>query len=427
MDLTAAGPVSSAVRSLCDGFNAFGLDLHRRLPSGGNTFISPLSVGAALAALLPGARGRTAAELVRVLRLQGTAEDTARSMAELRRILEPRRTEGEIWNDDTGAYETALLETFRLSLATGLFVEEAYPLHTAFCDALTEAFGAEFFSVTFANREETADRVNTWVAEKTEDRITDLVSPDSLLPDMRLILANAVYFKARWVDQFEEDVTQPKPFHLLPGAGTGSVEVPMMAKQETFLYWKSEASDVEALRIDYEEGLSMLVVLPATGRFAEVEAGLSADFLARIQAGSEWTLVDLELPRFEMRFETELGDVLRELGLQAAFDVTTSDFGGITPHPDGLVLSKAIHQAWLKVDEHGTEAAAATAILVLLGAAIRKRDRPLPIPFVVDRPFYFFIQERLTGAVLFMGRVLDPAAQSIASPIRLRIRNLFRR
>ena len=407
MDLTAAGPVSSAVRVLCDGFNDFGLDLHRALPSGGNTFISPLSVGAALAALLPGARGQTAAELARVLRLQGTAEDTAHAMAELRRILEPRRTEDETWNDDTEAYETALRETFRLSLATGLFVEEAYPLHTAFCDALTEAFGAEFFSVTFANPEETADRVNTWVAEKTEDRITDLVSPDSLLPDMRLILANAVYFKARWTDQFEEDVTQPKPFHLLPGAGTGSVDVPMMAKQETFLYWKSEASDVEALRIDYEEGLSMLVVLPATGRFAEVEAGLSADFLARMQAG--WTLVDLELPRFELRFETELGDVLRELGLQAAFDVTTSDFGGITPHPDGLVLSKAIHQAWLKVDEHGTEAAAATALMAL-AAGMMEEEPPRPIPFVVDRPFYFFIQERLTGAVLFMGRVLDPAA-----------------
>ena len=408
MDLTAAGPVSSAVRALCDGFNGFGLDLHRKLPAGGNTFISPLSIGAALAALLPGARGQTAAELVRVLRLQGTAEDTARAMAELRRILEPRRTEEETWNDETEAFETAVRETFRLSLATGLFVEEAYPLHTAFCDALTEAFGAEFFSVTFANPEATADRVNAWVAEKTEDRITDLVSPASLAPDMRLILANAVYFKARWADQFEEVATRPKPFHLLPGAGTESVDVPMMAKQEDFLYWKSESADVESLRINYEEGLSMLVVLPATGRFAEVEAGLSADFLARIQAGSESTLVDLEFPRFEMRFETSLGDVLRELGLQTAFDAATSDFGGITPHRDGLVLSEAIHKAWLKVDEHGTEAAAATALMADGGAW--EEDTPAAIPFVVDRPFYFFIQERLTGAVLFMGRVLDPTA-----------------
>ena len=408
MDLTAAGPVSSAVRALCAGFNGFGLDLHRGLPSVGNTFFSPLSIGAALAALLPGARGQTAAELVRVLGLQGTAEDTARSMAELRRILEPRRTEEESWNDETEAFETAVRETFRLSLATGLFVEEAYPLHTAFCEALTGAFGAEFFSVTFANPEETADRVNTWVAEKTEDRITDLVSPDSLLPDMRLILANAVYFKARWANQFEEAETRPKPFHLLPGAGTGSVEVPMMARQGTFLYWKSESSDLEALRVDYEESLSMLVVLPATGRFAEVEAGLSADFLTRIQAGAEWTLVDLELPRFEMRFETSLGDVLRELGLQTAFDIASADFGGITPHPDGLFLSEAIHQAWLKVDEHGTEAAAATA-LVAVGAGIEE-EPPRPIPFVVDRPFYFFIQERMTGAVLFMGRVLEPTA-----------------
>ena len=408
MDLTAAKPVSSAVRVLCAGFNGFGLDLHRGLPSGGNTFISPLSIGAALAALVPGARGETAAELMRVLRLEGTAEDTARSMAEVHRILEPRRTVEETWDDETEDFDTAVRETFRLSLATGLLVEEAYPLHTAFCDALTEAFGAEFLSVTFADPEETADRVNTWVADKTENRITDLVSPDSLLPEMRLILANAVYFKARWADQFAEEVTRPKPFHLLPGAGIESVEVPMMAKPGTFLYWKSESADVEALSIDYEEGLSMLVVLPATGRFAEVEAGLSADFLARVQAGSEWTLVDLELPRFKMRFETELGDVLRGLGLQTAFDVTSADFSGITPHPDGLVLSEAIHQAWLKVDEHGTEAAATA--LMAVGAGMPEEEPPQPIPFVVDRPFYFFIQEQLTGAVLFMGRVLDPSA-----------------
>jgi serpin B len=410
VDLTAVEPVSSAVRSLCEGFNGFGFDLHRRLPAEGNTFISPLSIGAALAALLPGARGQTADELERVLGGQGTAEDTGRAMSELLRILEPRSSEEGRWNDETGAVEAVELEIFRLSLATGLFVEEAYPLHTAFCDALAEEFGAEFFSVTFANSEATADRVNTWVAGKTERRITELVSPDLLRPDMRLILANAVYFKARWADAFEEHVTLPKPFHLLPGVGTTTVDVPMMAKQGTFLHWKSDSADVEALRINYEEGLSMLVVLPASGRFAELEAGLSTDLLARIHAGAQWTPVNLELPRFEMRFETSLGDVLRKLGLRTAFDVGTSDFGGITPHPDGLALSEAIHQAWLKVDEHGTEAAAATSVMTELGFAEEEEETPVPIPFVVDRPFYFCIQERLTGAVLFMGRVLDPSA-----------------
>ena len=294
MDLTAAGPVSSAVRSLCADFNGFGLDLHRGLPSGGNTFISPLSIGAALAALLQGARGQTAAELARVLRLEGTAEDTARAMAELRGILTPRKTVEEAWNDGTEEFETTVRETFRLSLATGLLVEEAYPLHTAFCDALTEAFGAEFLSVTFANPQETADRVNTWVAEKTEDRITDLVSPESLRPDMRLILANAVYFKARWADQFEEGVTRPKPFHLLPGAGTGSVEVPMMAKHGDLpLLEVRVRRGGGAAHQTTRKGLSMLVVLPATGRCAEVEAGLSADMSSpafkRGPSGRSWT------------------------------------------------------------------------------------------------------------------------------------------
>ena len=158
MDLTAVGPVTSAVRALCAGFNGFGLDLHRALPAQGNTFISPLSIGAALAALLQGARGQTADELARVLGIQGTDEDTARAMAELRRILEPRSAEEESWNDGTQGWETVERETFRLSLATGLLVEEAYALHTAFCDALTEGFGAEFLSVTFANPGSTSSR-----------------------------------------------------------------------------------------------------------------------------------------------------------------------------------------------------------------------------------------------------------------------------
>ena len=225
---------------------------------------------------------------------------------------------------------------------------------------------------------------------------------------MRLILANAVYFKARWVDQFAEASTRPKQFHLLPGAGSGSVDVPTMAGRGTRLYWKSRSGDAEALRVDYDGELSMLVVLPATGRFAEMEARLSTDLLAHIQAGSEWTLVDLELPRFEMRFQMQLGDLLWDLGLTTAFGMS-ADFGGITPHPEGLFLSEAIHQAWLKVDEQGTEAAAATVLMALAGAAIEEKP-PQPIPFVVDRPFYFFIQERLSGAVLFMGRVVNPAA-----------------
>ena len=387
MDHTASEPGNSAARSLCDGFNGFGFDLHRELPPEGNTFISPMSIGAALAILIPGARGETANELTRVLRVEGTADETAQAMAELLRVLEPRETEYETWNYETNAVEMVERESFRLSLATGLFVEELYPLHTAFCDALTEAFGAEFFSVTFADSEATADRVNAWVADKTEPRINDIVSADSLRPDMRLVLANAVYFKARWADQFEEVMTRPKPFHLLADAGT--VDVPMMARRGDFLYWKSQSVDVEALRIPYEEGLSMLVVLPAAGRFAEVEAQLSTDFLARLEARAEQTLVDLELPRFEMRFGSRLRDILQSLGRQRAFDIDSADFGGITPHPDGLVLSEAIHQSWVKIDE--------------------EEDAPLPVRFVVDRPFYFFTQEGLTGAVLFMGRVLDPS------------------
>ena len=395
----------AAARALTRGFNDLGFGLHRRLPRNQNSFFSPLSIGSALAALLPGARGATAAEVAGLLGVTASSPDEIRAgSAELHERLAPRSVGEETWDDVTGDVRTVERESFRLSLATALFVLEAYPLVTEYCDALSDAFAADFFSVDFNDNEAAAARINGWVEAKTEGRIRELIDPDALSATTRLVLANAVYFKARWAGEFQAGGTRPGPFHLLGGE---QVLVPMMRQERFHRHWRDGAGAAEALRIPYEQDLSMLVVLPAAGHFADVEDRLSTGLLQEIDRGSEDRLVALELPRFELRYESKLAELLQDLGMERAFDRRRADFSGITPAPEGLVLSQVVHQAWVRVDEHGTEAAAATAVIAVAGSA-EDIEPPQPTPFIVDRPFFFFIRDDRTGATLFLGRVMDP-------------------
>ena len=186
------------------------------------------------------------------------------------------------------------------------------------------------------------------------------------------------------------------------------MEVMMMRQELDLRYWADEALGVEAVSMPYE-AMSMVVLLPAAGRLAALEDALDAAFLDRVVAGFQSTLVDLKLPRFEVRCTSQLGEALRGLGIEAGFDATRSDFSGVSDHPEGLSISDVMHDAWVKVDEKGTEAAAAT-MMDFLGEALPEEEPPEPIPFHVDRPFVFLIRDSETGAVLFMGRIMDPTS-----------------
>ena len=405
MDTTTDRQIGRAAQTISAGFNRFGLDVQRLLPPHTNTFLSPLSIGAALTALLPGARGRTATEIAAMLASPADIDEVGGGMVEIRRALAPRSVSEAEYDPENDTFRTVESESFRLSLATALFVAERYPLHTSFCDTLTDVFDSEFFSQSFEDSAAAADRINAWVSDRTEGRIPELLDRDSLKPDTRLVLANAVYFKARWLHQFSEYGTRPLPFFL---RGGGRIEVPTMTQQNDFAYCADEALGVEAADLPYQEGTFMQVILPSPGRFDDLEASLSTDVLDRVDAGMSPRLLAIRLPKLELRFASPLVEILQELGMRDAFDESVSDFRGVTPHPEGLVISQVIHQAWVKVDEQGTEAAAATAITALAAAADWKP--PTPTPFVVDRPFYFFIRDRGTGSVLFQGRVMDPSA-----------------
>ncbi|MFB3112731.1 MAG: serpin family protein [Gemmatimonadales bacterium] len=404
----AASPANlSGAQDLARGFNAFGLRLYGELGEGGNSFFSPLSISMAISALVPGARGATREELEVVLglhELSGPVQESASAL--LQSLLNRRRTEWE-WSDASAESREVERDLFTLNIATALFVQEAYPILASYRDTVTDHFRAELFSLDFKAAADAAGRINGWVSEQTQGKIPTLVSSEGLDPLTRLVLANAVYFKAAWSSPFEAVHTLPEPFFLSSeSGGADTVEVRMMRKELDLRYWVDEALGVEAVSIPYE-AMSMVVLLPGEGRLAALGDALDAAFLDRVVAGLESTLVDLKLPRFEVRCTSQLTEALRGLGIEAGFDTIRSDFSGVTDHPEGLSISGVIHDAWVKVGEEGTEAAAATA-MDMLGGAWSEEEPPEPIPFHVDRPFVFLIRDDETGAVLFIGRIMDP-------------------
>ncbi len=327
-------------------------------------------------------------------------------MAGLMQGLICRRITDYEYDNETGERREVERDAFRLNLANALFPQAGYALLPTYREILQADFRAQLRSVDFGQPTKAVSTINEWVAEQTEQKITDLLRPDLITPLTRLILVNAVYFMAEWLEPFDEASTRPGPFHLLPGTGEESVEVPMMHITQELRYVADDATAVEALDIPYK-AMSMLVLLPRAGMFEVVDQAVTTDLIARIDERLTTCRVRLALPKFEMECDFALKETLQRLGLRTAFDQTSADFSGVTDDPQGLCVSEAIHRARIRVDEKGTEAAAATAVLWgILGID----DEPSkPIPFIVDRPFLFLIRDDQTKAILFMGRVVNPA------------------
>ena len=213
-----------------------------------------------------------------------------------------------------------------------------------------------------------------------------------------------MYFKTEWADQFERERTEPWPFNRLGGAG--QVEVEMMQRTLTLGHWSDPGLGIAAVEIPYK-AMSMLILLADEGRLGSVHTALGEGLLQRVVSGLSRVRIDLGLPKFKLRESLQLRQLLSDMGLAPAFDPERADFSGITDHPDGFFVYEVIHEARVEVDEEGTEAAAATAIMGdLLGLL---KPEPDPIPFIVDRPFIFLIRDQDSGTILFMGRVTDPS------------------
>ena len=383
----AGGPAPAAEPprgAQVSGNTHFACELYAKLrEQEGNLFFSPYSISSALAMTYAGARGNTAAEMKKSLRFIVADGDLHPAFASLTKAL----NEG----GKGGSYE--------LAVANALWGQKDYAFLPDFLALNRKHYGAGLELVDFAGATEKArGTINAWVERQTREKIKDLLKPGILTPLTRLVLTNAIYFKGDWAKQFKKEATREAPFQVTPGK---SVKVPTMNQTEKFGYM--ETPDLQALSLPYEgEALSMVVFLPkkADG-LAAFEKSLTAENLAKWLPRLRTRRVAVSLPRFKVTAEFGLKPTLEAMGMKDAFTMA-ADFSGMEPKKE-LYISAIVHKAFVDVNEEGTEAAAATAVVMTLKSAPAR-----PLVFKADHPFVFVIREDKTGSVLFMGRVANP-------------------
>ncbi len=367
-----------------EGNTAFALDLYGRLKSRpGNLFFSPYSISTALAMTAAGARGNTEKQMRAVLHLGETPREINSAFGDLQRQL-----------NDAG--KQAGLE---LSVANALWAQTGHPFLPAFLDLAKSEHLANLNQVDFRTASETARaEINRWVAERTKDKIQDILPPNSVGDLTRLVLANAIYFKGVWLTPFNKDITTTEPFYV---SASREVQVPLMHRRDEVRYM--ENGEFQAVELPYKGNeLAMVILLPRERyRCDQLENGLSANLLTRSLREMKNQKVEIHLPRFKLESRFNLAGILIEMGMSDAFNAR-ADFSGMDGTND-LFISAVFHKAWGEVNEEGTEAAAATALTIMLGGY----PRPRPV-FRADHPFLFFIRDIRSGSILFMGRLADP-------------------
>ena len=389
--------------------NELGVDLHHQLATDNeNLCLSPYSIQSALAMTYAGAEGETKAEMARVLHFPTDGNAIHASFASLQTSLnEMRQKTAKI--AEQSKKHSGPSEPITLSIANHLFAQSGYDFRDPFRELVKKFYGAPFGTVDFkANPEATRAQINKWVADQTREKIRDLIPQGGIKELTRLVLANAIYLKAPWAWEFNDKLTKPKPFHL---RGGGPVDVPTMENQKTFGYAKRNGFTAVSVPYSGSE-LQFLILLPdEVGGLVTIESELNADLLiqcTKLQAQD----VDLELPRFKISPPTiPLKENLEALGMKTAFDDPqgSANFDKMSPRkPDQyLAVSNVFHKTFIAVDEKGTEAAAATAVVMMeLTAHFEKPKEPIHVK--VDRPFLYAIQHVPSGACLFIGRVTDP-------------------
>jgi len=391
----AGGPSKDAVQAS----NCFGFDLYQKLRvSEGNLAFSPASISLALSMTYGGAKGETATEMANVMHLPADAEAVHGGWATVLSAWAKAPS-----SPDGGAPQ------YEIAVANRLFGEKGYTFEKPFLTLNQERYGAPLELLDFATAHEKQRlHINSWVKEQTRERIVDLIPPRGITADTRLVLTNALYFKAAWRSPFTKDATAEDTFTTAKGQ---KVKVPMMHQTEYASY--GETDEVQLLELGYVGGrFATLFVLPKEGKkLGDIEAKLGDEQLKSWLGAVKGERVSIALPRFKLEPETSmsLGDTLQSMGMKLAFQRGAADFTGMTnpPNPaDRLYISKVFHKAFVAMDEAGTEAAAATAVVMArVGAAYQE-----PKKFKADRPFLFLLRDKQAGLVMFVGRVDDPSA-----------------
>jgi serine protease inhibitor len=390
-DIRAARQIPEAnaqqVEQLVQGNAAFALDLYAELKtSAGNLFFSPYSMSTAMGMIWAGARGETETEIAQVFHFPYGQDALHQTFGELQRSL------------DTGIG----YDLYRLDIANRLWGQTGYPWNEPFLEITRVDYGAELVEADIEpDQESVRQAINTWVSERTAAKIPELVPEGLITPLTRLVLVNAIYFKGTWVSRFDAAQTQTRTFHV---SGAQSVDVPMMHQTGQFGYLFREG--VSVIELPYTgQDIAMVVLLPdAADGLAALEAMLTPENLAGwlddLSATTATAEVAVSLPRFTFRWKASLAEPLIAMGMPLVFSPEGADLTGMAPR--NLYLQFFIHEAFVAVDEEGTEAAAATAGGV--------GEVSMPPEFTADHPFLFLIRDRVTGSVLFLGRVVNPSA-----------------
>lgn len=385
----------SEIQQLAEGNQAFATDLYGKLAElPGNLIFSPHSTSVALAMTFAGARTTTEQQMAATLhftlpqeKLHSAFNQLDLELQKLNKAADPANGKG-----------------FKLNVANSLWGQKGTPFFPQFLDTLALNYGAGMNLVDFVGNSEGARvAINDWVAAATEDKIENLLAKGDVNSSTRLVLTNAIYFNGSWKDAFNESLTADGTFHSL---SDGDVTAKLMHGGGSMRY--AETADFQAVELPYaSSSTAMLIVLPQPGKFETVEASLSSSWLRGVWSSEQAAPVNLTVPKFSFRTRAYLASTLSSLGMPEAFSGAADFSGMVDPKDDRLSIAEVVHEAFIGVDEKGTEAAAATAVVMIDGGVAP--NPPTPKDVVADRPFLFFIHDFSTGAVLFGGRVVNPS------------------
>lgn len=374
---------ASQANKAADASNQMGFNLYKfTSKTQGNLFFSPFSIQAALAMTAAGAQQETLKQMLSTLHLSPDYHSDFRVLL------------GQLRGN----------KDFQLFVANRIWAQVGAPYYPDFLKLLLENYGADLAPLDFQKQTEPSrEKINKWVEQQTRDKIKDLLKPGIITKDTDLVLTNAIYFKGSWVQAFKKEMTRDDQFQVSPAQ---KKSIPFMNMTSRFLY--TENPELQYLRLPYKgNDLVMDILLPNQGvPLSAIEQKLNSQVFADIikQAGSNE--VEVSLPKFKAESEFDLGEILSAMGMPLAFAKFKANFRGMRKLNPGenLYISKVVHKAFVDVNEEGTEAAAATAVVM----ASTESVPPLPKIFKADRPFLFFIRHLKSGAILFMGRYSQP-------------------
>ena len=387
-DTTGEDTLYFAMNEVVNSSNIFSYDMYKHLLNGtDNVFFSPYSITIALGMAYEGARGETASQMLDVIDLPENDKERRDMVRSLQTSLNPGNT------------------PYDLSTANSYWLRTGGDLNDTYQNTIENDYKAHGQELDFANDAEgSADTINQWVEGETNEKIKNLITPDLIDFLTYLILVNAIYFKSDWKYQFDTEATEQEEFHLSDG-GTTTVDMMNICDEEIDLNY-SEDDHAQMLKLPYKgDALSMYVILPRDNDISSLEERLTKEYVddLRSEMSGEW--VDVRLPKFKFEQKYELNQELMDMGMPLAFSLN-ADFSGIKESgARDLYISDVIHKSFIEVNEEGTEAAAATAVVM---REYGGGGQEMPIDFRADHPFIFLIEHRETGQILFMGKVEDP-------------------